>query len=67
MYTIYIHFTPSADSFSKDIQILKKCQSRLRLDALGTIALDGTTLRARISVQDYWPKNVQPSQKIGDD
>ena len=40
---------------------------RLRKDALDPIAVDGTTLLARISVQVHWPKNMQAYQKTGED
>ena len=41
---------------------------RLRKDALGPIALDGTTLLARISVPVHGPKNMQQrGQKTGED
>ena len=40
---------------------------RLRKVVLGRTAVDGITLRARISVQEYWPKNVQAGKQFGED
>ena len=59
-----LYFALSADPYQHkcpNFEVVPNMTSQRR-PRLGLIAFDDITLRARLSVQDHWPKNMQTGQ-----